>query len=113
MQDRKFKAGESTYRIGRAIFVFAGGVSKSWDTFYEQRKDDEKFFIPQKGPDFVSRLRGYLDIPSINAPTENLQQGDPPSAKPVSDVLMFRRAILLRSLLEAHLPDRLNNDAPG
>ncbi len=106
MQDRKFKAGESTYRIGRAIFVFAGGVSKSWNEFYERRKQDQKLFMPKKGPDFVSRLRGYLDIPSINVPTEdNLEQGQSHSAKPIDYVLMFRRAILLRSLLEAHLPD--------
>jgi ATPase family associated with various cellular activities (AAA) len=41
MQDGKFKAGESTYRIGRAIFVFAGGISKSWYDFYEKHKKDK------------------------------------------------------------------------
>jgi hypothetical protein len=58
MQDGKFKAGESMYRIGRAIFVFAGGT---FDTFEEFKtfvtKDENKKL---KGPDFVSRLRGHL-----------------------------------------------------
>src|SRR5262249_13099290 len=61
MQDGKFKAGESTYRIGRAIFVFAGGVTKTWEDFYEARKGTptfEEFCKTTKLPDFVSRLRG-------------------------------------------------------
>lgn len=97
MQDGEFKAGESTYRIGRSIFVFSGGVSKSWNEFYDanmkEAKKDE--FVAKKGPDFVSRLRGYLEIESINPP-EN-------GAGEVDNVLMFRRAILLRSSIEKYL----------
>ncbi len=92
MQDGKFKAGESTYRIGRAIFVFVGGISKNWKEFYEDRKTMNEF-RDAKGPDFVSRLRGYLNIKSIN-PEGNTE---------VDHILMFRRAILLRSLLEHRL----------
>jgi hypothetical protein len=97
MQDGKFKVGESTYRIGRAIFVFAGGVYESWSRFSNACKS--KKFKARKAPDFVSRLRGYLDIFSIN-----------PSARvggrhgnAISGVLMFRRAIVLRALLEKHM----------
>lgn len=104
MHDGKFKAGESTYRIGRAIFVFAGGISKSWDDFYEKQKD-KAFFKNAKGTDFVSRLRGYLDIETINfhpAPSES--SGDDKRKKRLRAIVMFRRAVQLRVLLEKHLP---------
>jgi hypothetical protein len=107
MQDGTFKAGEGTYRIGRAAFVFAGGVSNKWSEFYDARKPDQdtwEQFKAKKGPDFVSRLRGHLDIATINCPggTGSLRSGV--GMTRVSSVLMFRRAILLRSLLEEHLP---------
>jgi hypothetical protein len=44
----------------------------------------------------VSRLRGYLDIASINCPD---------GMNEVDHILMFRRAVLLRSLLETHLKE--------
>ncbi len=88
MQDGTFKAGESTYRIGRAVFVFAGGVTPNWDEFC--KKVNHKKNEALKGKDFVSRLRAHLDIATINGS--------------VNGVLMFRRAVLLRSLLEHHLP---------
>jgi hypothetical protein len=119
MQDGKFKAGESTYRIGRAIFVFAGGISKSWQEFYELRKGNAmdandrvdasgsdrearqrivEQFRNAKGIDFVSRLRGHLDIETINLP-KGASTDERPGA-----MLMFRRAVLLRSLIETRLP---------
>jgi hypothetical protein len=101
MQDGEFKAGESTYRIGKAIFVFAGGIAKKWDEFYEQQKDDPKF-KDNKGPDFVSRLRGYLEIQSINPRNDGWV---------VDNVVVFRRAILLRSLLERHLPEIIDESS--
>jgi hypothetical protein len=104
MQDGKFKAGESTYRIGRAIFVFAGGISSSWHEFYEKQKD-KAFFKNAKGTDFVSRLRGYLDIETINFhPVQSVAAADDRRKKRIWAILMFRRAVLLRSLLEKHLP---------
>jgi hypothetical protein len=110
MQDGTFKAGESVYRIGRAIFVFAGGISHSWNDFYEKHKvekdksdkssgnDNGKTFHDvfrnAKVPDFVSRLRGYLNIETINCPD---------GQNKVDLILMFRRAVLLRSLLDEHM----------
>lgn len=102
MQDGKFKAGESTYQTRRAIFAFAGGIHKSWAQFYDQQKDQE-FFKAAKGPDFVSRLRGHLNIASINIPPRENAAVDADGTDQVSPVLMFRRAVLLRSLLENHL----------
>jgi hypothetical protein len=99
MQDGEFKAGESIYRIGRAIFVFAGGRFKSWDEFHKAVMTND-VLKNLKGPDFVSRLRGHLDIKTINCRGK---------AKTVDGVLMFRRAVLLRSLLEHCLPQIIDN----
>jgi len=120
MQDGKFKAGESTYRIGRAIFVFAGGICRSWNEFYAQQflegetaESEPKGpdFKSRKGPDFVSRLRGHLDIQSINPLQERAETRGEGGASEVTGVLMFRRAILLRSLLEVHLPGIIDKNS--
>jgi hypothetical protein len=89
MQDGKFKDGDSMYRIGRAIFVFSGGTTHSFNEFTARCRDDAAFRTA-KGPDFVSRLRGHLTINGIDAAGED----------DVDDVLMIRRSILLRSILK-------------
>src|SRR5207247_11166602 len=43
--------------LKRAVFVFAGGTA---DTFEEFPAAHEGYFRAAKGPDFVSRLRGYV-----------------------------------------------------
>ena len=100
MQDGLFKAGEHTYHIGRVIFVFTGGTFPTFDEFY---KNCMSKTLPKgtKGADFISRLRGHLDIKKIDS--EQPQQE-------VSDLLMFRRAILLRSLLEQNLASIIDKD---
>ena len=95
MQDGLFKSGDNTYRVGRAIFIFSGGTSDKFSDFYEvcmKNKDS-------KGPDFISRLRGHLDIKTIDS-----------DAEVVSDLLMFRRAIILRRLLEIYLGMIIDKD---
>jgi hypothetical protein len=92
MQDGEFKDGESTYRIGRAVFVFAGGISASFDSF-ANKKDDARF-VDAKGPDFVSRLRGHLDIRGIDHPRGRI---DP--------AVVLRRAIVLRQFLVFKRPE--------
>jgi predicted AAA+ superfamily ATPase len=57
MEDGTFKAaeGNESYRVGKAIFAFAGGTAETFKEFQEsvgQKKD-------VKGPDFISRLRGF------------------------------------------------------
>jgi len=94
MQDGKFKDGETIHPIGRSIFVFAGGTSRSHEEFCCGRKDDPRIedyptmFIEAKGPDFVSRLRGYVNIMGVNPYGED------------DDLFMIRRAIILRSMIE-------------
>lgn len=103
MQDGTFRQGQVTHPIGRAIFVFAGGTSARMEDFAEAVHDDAGRLA--KGPDFVSRLKGFVNILGPNP------QG------PTDPFYVVRRAILLRSMLErnaGHLVDhgRLNID-PG
>ncbi len=110
MQDGKFKAGERMYSIGKAIFVFAGGIAHSFYEFYDKRKDDESF-KRAKGPDFVSRLRGHVDIAGVNPTPQAKPSGGAEAAArnlTIDPVLMFRRAILLRSILESCLGEIIN-----
>lgn len=89
MQDGKFMDGESTHLIGRAIFVFAGGTKR---TFAEFARLEDENFKAAKGPDFVSRLRGVVDVRG----TERREPND--------DLHVVRRAVLLRSLLQRKAP---------
>ncbi len=91
MQDAAFQQGQINHNIGCAIFVFAGGTKESMEAF--DRGDEE--FRQAKGPDFVSRLKGYVNILGPNP------QGGEPLYDPYS---IIRRAILLRSLLARDVP---------
>ena len=88
MQDGKFKAADTneSYRVGKAIFAFAGGTAATFEKFQEKVGENNEV----KGPDFISRLRGFLNVRSINV--ENSEQ-------PVSSLLALRRALILNSLL--------------
>jgi hypothetical protein len=110
MQDGTFYGANQTINFGRAIFVFAGGVSRTLADFdpiggtvtrtagqhTQGLSDEQRLFKEQKGPDFVSRLRGHIDILSVNpddtAPKD--EHGNP--LKPV-----IRRAFTLRGQLLA------------
>jgi RyR domain len=112
MQDGRFKDGPSTHPIGKAIFVFAGGTSKSYADFTRGGQSEAEFrdakraefagggqsqFKKAKGPDFASRLRGYVNVLGPN-PVSNDDR-----------FVMIRRATLLRSLLKrkvGHIFDR-------
>jgi len=131
MQDGAFKDGETMHPLGKAIFVFAGGTSETYQKFCaeenstgsdllsqsadkrlayaeenstgsgsdllsqsaDQRLTDlpahsKTEFKAAKGPDFVSRLRGYVNILGLNPVNER------------DNFWVIRRALLLRSLLE-------------
>lgn len=64
MQDGKFMEGQICHPIGKCVFVFAGGTSFDMENFVPPDKDTEKGreFKLVKGPDFVSRLSGYLNV---------------------------------------------------
>lgn len=87
MQDGEFNEGSITHPLGRAIFVFAGGTCSS----YAEYEDKVKEFKAKKGPDFISRLRGYVNIKGPNT----VEKTDDP-------MFIIRRAMLLRTMLQIH-----------
>jgi hypothetical protein len=80
MQDGTFQEEVVTHNIGRAIFVFAGGTEASMEHFTKSVQEDGAV----KGPDFLSRLHGFVDIPSLDY-TASMLPG-----------VLLRRALLLR-----------------
>lgn len=104
MQDGVFREGDAIHPIGKSIFVFAGGTSITFKEFCGEDIKDEgehKEFLSRfqnsKGPDFVSRLRGYVNILGPNQTEEQWDQ-----------LFVIRRAMLLRSLLERKTPHLIN-----
>jgi hypothetical protein len=102
MNDGEFKHGETMHPIGKSIFVFAGGTSDTFQDFAREGEIDEsltkdekdkieadrKDFRSAKGTDFISRLRGHVNVMGPN------RQGD-------NDTFyMIRRALFLRSMIE-------------
>lgn len=77
--------------VKNAILVFAGGTSPTFSDFSLEnrpRTDDQWIeFSKAKGPDFVSRLRGHLNVVGINPADSD------------DELYMIRRAILIRSLI--------------
>src|SRR5579872_2508996 len=92
MSDGEFESSTGRYPLGKAIFVFAGGTSDTFGSFDRSRlktKEAERF-RNSKGPDFVSRLHGSIDI-----------KGPNPVGSADRDLAhLVRRAVLLRSSLE-------------
>ncbi len=96
MQDGAFLEGQISHPIGKCIFVFAGGTSYTMENFTPIDKEAIKDFKLKKGPDFVSRLHGYLNVLGPNCrqffnPKTN-QWEDDKSDK----CFPLRRALLLR-----------------
>ncbi|WP_346353811.1 RyR domain-containing protein [Azotosporobacter soli] len=105
MQDGVFREGDSLHSIGKAIFVFAGGTSNTIKNFCgeeiseaEEKKSFAAEFKSAKGPDFLSRLRGYVNILGPNQTEPRYDQ-----------LFIIRRAMLLRSLLEKKVPHLIFN----
>jgi len=96
MQDGKFKDESGEHPVGKCIFVFAGGTSASFEEFTgpinSENKEEQRRFKDSKGPDFVSRLRGTVNVLGPN-PADN---GD--------SSYILRRALLLRDLCKQKLP---------
>ena len=102
MQDGKIFDGGIEQPIGKCILVFAGGTKPCFADFeapIRLKEEDEKHvtFKDAKGPDFISRLRGTLDILGPNQ-QEDSEPED--GAKKNSDEnYLLRRAVLLCGLL--------------
>ena len=102
MQDGRFQEGQISHPIGRSIFVFAGGTAVRMTDFGQGL--DPADFKAVKGPDFVSRLKGYVNILGPN------QVRGEPEAPARDPYYIIRRAILLRSILKRNVPDLFEKD---
>jgi len=102
MQDGKFKDDSGEHPLGKCILVFAGGTAASFEEFTLPMQSDDpnvrQAYKNIKGPDFVSRLRGTINVLGPNPKDENDKN------------YILRRAILLRSLCERKLD--MKNGAP-
>jgi len=121
MQDGEFRSGSIVHPFGKAIFIFAGGVSHSFEEFEGRLQVEDqaesgasrgetgaKSFKELKLPDFISRLRGFVNIKGPNPPEDKgrfltEKQGE------ANHEYLIRRAILLRSILERIAPDLIDN----
>ena len=76
------------HKLGKCIIVLAGATSTSFREF--RHPADIAFFRAQKGPDFVSRVKCFIDIAGPNLRTAGEKS------------YVLRRAVLLRSFLERY-----------
>lgn len=104
MQDGVTYVHGIPYYIGRAIFVFAGGVKTSWTAMEEMLTkvtgQELQMAKTLKIPDFMSRLRVVLDIDGIEIPDELLR--DSASSEELEEL---RRILLKRAFIIAHQMD--------
>lgn len=104
MQDGVTYVHGIPYYIGRAIFVFAGGVKTSWQAMEEILSKSTPQELQQaktlKIPDFMSRLRVVLDIDGIDIREELLR--DSASGEELDEL---RRILLKRAFIIAHQMD--------
>ena len=91
MQDGEFYHAGQTYKMGRAVFVFAGGVNRSFEELNGRVRNPG--FCEAKGPDFISRLKVHLNVQGINRPEEEADQLR----------YILRRGILLRAIVRKKL----------
>ena len=111
LQDGRFQEGQLTHSVGKCIFIFAGATSYDMENFGPPPVDAEgwKHFVLAKGPDFISRMHGSLNVLGPNPRqvcknTPGRGKGAPRREWVVdpSDICFpVRRALLLRALLGA------------
>lgn len=115
MQDGKFRERQTIHPIGKCIFVFAGGTSATFADFGKpedglaaaQVARQDRAWRMVKGPDFKSRIHGYLDV---LGPNPRLLKDA--ASRPVVDKsdasFPIRRALFLRGVwkLGRKGPDR-------
>jgi len=106
MQDGLFQEGQLTHPVGKCIFIFAGATSYNMEAFGEFKKEDEeakKEFIMKKGPDFKSRLNGYINILGPNKRqifnSEYTKEENKWIDDPTDIMYPIRRAIFIIGLL--------------
>jgi hypothetical protein len=112
MQDGEFMEGGALYNLGAAIFVFAGGAYATFEEFSAGGQEEANRQL--KLPDFVSRLRGFINIKGPN-PVANRKIWDDFREEEWlwrDENFIIRRAKLIRSLMERlpHVRDLFDKD---
>lgn len=116
MQDGEFQEGQLTHNIGKSIFVFAGGTCTCMQQFEEKTRNA----ITEKGPDFLSRLKGFINVMGPNPVLSYKREKDAKlttkdehalldMARKSDPEYIIRRAILINSLLNIHYPQLFND----
>jgi hypothetical protein len=111
MQDGRFQEHGKLHPLGKCVFIFAGATSYKMEAFdpayfnkeafpVESPKEKEVYdFRMKKGPDFLSRIHGFLDVLGPN----RKYMYRPNSQVPVSDdtdlFFPIRRALFMRSAI--------------
>ncbi len=106
MEDGEFQEGQLTHNIGKSIFVFAGGTCSSMGQFEVKAQKA----VAEKGPDFLSRIKGFINVMGPNPvlpfeqnKSDSMNREDETNefiqAKNADPEFIIRRAILLNSLL--------------
>lgn len=98
MQDGEYTLNGKIISIKHAVFVFAGGTASSFNKFLPTTEEETAIFKAVKGPDFVSRLRGTLNVKGPN-PTSITDKA-----------AIIRRALLLRDMICRKVPSIYNRE---
>ena len=100
-QTWEIKKAKDHAKEGKLIFVFAGGTSTNYLDFTREdlsiSEQQKAQFKMAKGPDFVSRLLGHVNILGPNRVDE------------FDDLYVLRRALLLRNTLTQALGNDLTD----
>jgi len=97
MQDGVFFEGGTAHPIGAAIFVFAGSTHPTMASFQARAAE----IAGAKATDFLSRLRGYVDVLGPN-PADSADQA-----------FVLRRALMLRAMLHQRAPQIFTAGRPS
>ncbi|HOI25722.1 MAG TPA: AAA family ATPase [Caldisericia bacterium] len=133
LQDGYFSMKGQRHIFGKSIFVFCGSAFSSYLEFVNavQSLPANDQSIPSydrlgieikpanttnnkidKGSDFISRIKAYLDIQSLNAEIPTSHGLSIPCSHNyfTNNSYIIRRAILFRNYIERFYPDLINNN---
>ncbi len=97
MQDGEFTLNGKHIEISASVFVFAGATASSFSEFLPRTDEEQEAFRLVKGNDFVSRLKGILNVKGPN-PTRVTDRS-----------AVIRRGMLLREQIVRKCPGILDN----
>lgn len=117
MQDGAFQEGQISHPIGKCVFIFAGATSSTFEHFgptdpngfvadkrnalkadrLQEIERQWRDFVLKKGPDFQSRLAGYLNVLGPNPRQVYSESEGKWKDDPSDPCYPIRRAFFIRS----------------